>query len=79
MIARLRRVIKNVWQWLLIKNPAGLAGALTIWLIGGAFATAILLGFVSGSLAFIWRYCFVASAFVFVLMPLIDYFSKRRD
>ncbi|RZL40065.1 MAG: hypothetical protein EOP35_01960 [Rubrivivax sp.] len=72
-------MIENVWQSLLIKNPTGLACALTIWLISGAYATAILLGFVSGSLAFIWRYCVVASAFVLVLMPLIDCFSKRRD
>ncbi|RZJ11661.1 MAG: hypothetical protein EOP39_05735 [Rubrivivax sp.] len=64
---------------MLIKNPAALGCALTIWLVGGAYATAILLGFVSGNLAFIWRYCFAASAFVFVLMPLIDCFSRRRE
>jgi hypothetical protein len=64
--------LKQLWHWVLIKNPLGLACLITAWAIGAVYVVIALTGLVAGlnaPLAF--KFCGIAGVFLFFLVPLL--------
>ena len=64
--------LQKLWNWVLIKNPSGLACLVTAWGIGAVYATLSYTGLVAGLNApLALRFCGAAGLALFVAVPIL--------
>lgn len=69
---------KKIKNWLLLKNPGGLALLLTAWIFGGLYAAADFLDLIEDANSpFMLKFCLIVGIVLFVTAPLILKLDKK--